>query len=68
MVSASFLLQDSLERVRFLEETFLLTNINIKMVLRIPFLSFSNIDVKFAELGKLTWSLYTAAKALPTTS
>ncbi len=32
------------------------------------FLSLSNADVKFAELEKLTWSLYTAADALPTTS
>ncbi len=54
MVLASFSLQDSLGRVRFFEETFLLAEINIEMVLEIPFLSFSNADVKFTELGKLT--------------
>lgn len=33
-----------------------------------PFLSFSNANIKFAELRKLTWRLYTLAEALPTTS
>ncbi len=32
------------------------------------FLSLSIIDVKFAKLGKLIWRLYTAIKALLTTS
>ncbi len=40
----------------------------MEVVLGMPFLSLSNSDVKFAELGKLTWRLYTAADALPTTS
>ncbi len=68
MASASFLLQDSLGRVRFFEETFLLADISMEVILGMPFLSLSNADVEFAELGKLTWSLYTAADALPTTS
>ncbi len=54
MVTASFLLQDSLKRVRFFEETFLLTDTSIEVVLIMPFLSFSNTDVEFAELEKLT--------------
>ncbi len=37
-------------------------------ILGMPFLFLSNVDVKFAELGKLTWRSYTAAEALPTTS
>ncbi len=40
----------------------------MEVVLGMPFLSLSNIDVEFAKLGKLTWSSYTAAEALPTTS
>ncbi len=68
MVSASFLLQDSLGRVRFFEKTFLLADTNMEVVLRMPFLSLSNVDVKFAGLGNLIWRLYTTADVLPTTS
>ncbi len=44
IVSASFLLQDSLERVRFFEETFLLVNTNINMILGMLFVAFNNAD------------------------
>ncbi len=54
IVSASFLLLDSLEKVQLFEETFLLTDTNMEVVLGMPFLFFSNADVEFAELGKLT--------------
>ena len=47
MVSAEFLLQDSLEKVRFFEETFLLANTNMEVVLGMPFLSLSNADFQF---------------------
>ncbi len=40
----------------------------MEVVLGMPFLFLSNADVEFAELGKLTWRIYTAAEALPTTS
>ncbi len=40
----------------------------MKVVLGMPFLSFSNTNVEFAELGKLTWRTYTGAEALPITS
>ena len=33
-----------------------------------PFFSFNNENVKFTELEKLTWRIYTAIKALPITS
>ncbi len=68
MASARFSIQDSLGRVRFFEETFLLTNTSMEVVLEMSFLSLSNADVEFAELGKLTWRFYIAAEALPTTS
>ncbi len=68
MASARSSLQDSLERVRFFEETFLLADTSIEVVLGMPFLSFSNVDVEFEELGKLIWRSYTTAKALLTIS
>ncbi len=68
MALARFSLQDSLGRVWFFQETFLLANISMEVVLGILFLSFSNADVKFAELEKLTWRSYIAAEALPITS
>ncbi len=49
MISAKFSLQDSLGRVRFFEETFLLADISMEVVLGMPFLSLSNADVEFAK-------------------
>ena len=66
MVLASFQIGNKLERSRFFQETFLLTNINMEVVLSIAFLILSNADVQFVE-KKLTWRSYTATKALPTT-
>ncbi len=40
----------------------------MEVVLEMPFLSFRNAGVEFAELEKLTWRSYTLAEALPTTS
>ncbi len=68
MAPARFSLHDSQGKVWFFEETFLLANISMEMVLEIPFLSLSNADVKFMELRKLIWRFYTAAEALPITS
>lgn len=44
MATARFLLQDNLERVWFFKETFLLSNIIIKVVLEIFFLVFNNTN------------------------
>ncbi len=66
--SARFSIQDSLGKVRFFEETFLLADTSMEVVLGMLFLSLSNADIEFAELGKFTWRTYTAAEALPTTS
>lgn len=49
----SFLLQDSQRRVQLFEETFLLAIASMEIVLEMPFLALSNIDVKFIELEKL---------------
>ena len=40
----------------------------MEVILKMPFLSFSNINVKFAELEKLIWRTYIAAEALLTTN
>ena len=49
------------------QETFLLADISMKVVLSMPILILSNIDVQFAK-KELTWRTYTTKKALPTTS
>ncbi len=67
MVSASFSLQNSLGKVRFFEETFLLADTSIEVVLTMPFQALSNADFQFyAE--ELIWRSYTTAEALPITS
>ncbi len=66
IVSARFLLQDSLEEVWFFKETFLLVDTSVEVVLGMPFLSLSNADFQFSA-EELTWRSYTATEALPTT-
>ena len=66
MVIASFQVVDKLGRSRFFQETFLLANISMEVVLGMPFLTLSNADVEFAE-KKFTWRTYTTKKAFPTT-
>ncbi len=68
IVSARFSLQNSLGKVWFCEETFLLADTSMEVVLRMLFLSLSNANVKFAELEKFTWRSYILAGALPITS
>ncbi len=67
IVSASLLLQDSLEKVQFFEEIFLRADTRMEGVLRMLFLALSNADFRFGA-EKLTWRSYTATEALPTTS
>ena len=66
MVIAAFQVVNKLGRSRFFQETFLLADISMEVVLGMPFLSLSNADVQFAE-KELTWRTYTTKKALPTT-
>ncbi len=47
MTSARFLLQNSLGRFQFFEETFLLANTSIEVVLGMTFLALSNVDFQF---------------------
>ena len=64
MAPASFSFQDSQEKVWFFEETFLLADISMKIVIGMSFLAFSNADVEFTELGKLTERSYIITEAL----
>ena len=66
MVIAGFQVEDKLGRARFFQESFLLAETSMEVVLGMPFLTLSNADIQFAE-KKLTWRSYTAAEALPTT-
>ncbi len=67
MTSARFSIQDNVGRIRFFEETFLLADTSIEVILGIIFLTLSNVDFQF-DTKKLTWRSYTAVEALPTTS
>ena len=51
-----------------MEETFLLADTSMEIVLGMPFLALGNTDVEFTGLEKLTWRSYTAAEALSTTN
>ena len=53
MISASFLLQDSLKRTQFFEETLLLAYISMELIIKMPFLAFSSADFQF-RVKKLT--------------
>lgn len=44
MISIGFLIQDSFKRVWYFKKTFLLADTNMKMVLKMPFLSLSNAN------------------------
>ena len=66
MVIAGFQIIDKLGRARFFQETFLLADTTIEVVLGMPFLTLSNADIQFAE-KELTWRTYTTKDALPTT-
>ena len=66
MVLASFQVEDKLGRARFFQETFLVANTNIKVILEMLFLVFNNANVSFVQ-KKLIWRFYTTSEALPTT-
>ena len=61
MVIAGFSVQDKLGKVRLFEETFLLADTSMEVVLGMPFLTLPDADIR------LEWRRYTTAEALPTT-
>ena len=66
IVIAAFLIKDKLGRAQFFQETFLLANISMEVVLGMLFFTFSNADIQFAK-KELMWKFYTAKKAPPIT-
>ena len=48
IVLTSFQIENMLQSAKFFQETFLLVDLNIKIVLEIPFLTFNNANIKFA--------------------
>lgn len=49
IVLASFQVEDKLGRARFFQETFLLVDISVEVILGMPFLTFSNADIQFLK-------------------
>ena len=66
MVIAGFQIQVKFGKARFFHETFLVADTSVEVIIGIPFLAFSKVEVDFVE-RELTWKAYTIAKALPTT-
>lgn len=66
MIIAGFLVQNRQEKIGFFEETSLLADISMGVVLGMFFLIFSNVDNRFAE-KKPTWRSYTTLEALSIT-
>lgn len=48
-----FLLQDSFRKIEYFEKIFMLVYTSMKLILRILFLSFNNVDIKFADQRRL---------------
>ena len=53
MVVADFQVENKLDRTQFIQQIFLVANTTLKVILGMPFLTFSNVDVQFAQ-GELT--------------
>ena len=47
MVLASFQIEDKLGKPRFFQETFLLADFSVEVVLGMPFLTFNNANIQF---------------------
>lgn len=65
IVIASFLIEYKRRKSQFFEKIFLLANISINIVLKIFFLTLSNMEINFMN-WKLNWRLYIIIKAFPT--
>ena len=66
IVIVGFQIEDKLDRVWFFQESFLLANTRMEIVLGMVFVTFSNANIQFRE-KELTWRFYITAEALPTT-
>ena len=66
MVVAALSVVDKANRVRFLEEIFLLANVSPEVVLGMPFPTLRGADIDFSS-RELRWRTYTTKETLPTT-
>ena len=66
MVIVNYSVKYKLGKIRFFQETFLLANISLEVVLQMFFLIFGRTDVRFIE-QKFVLRTYTAIETLPTT-
>ncbi len=66
MIVSTFSVLDKDGRERFFEEGFLLADIKMDIVFRMPFLTMSNADIDF-QARDLQWMSYTTGDLLPTT-
>ena len=66
MVIAGFSPQDKRRKVQFFQDTFLVADTRMKVILGMFFLTLSNADIWFAE-RELIWKTYNTTKALPRT-
>lgn len=66
MVIAEFEVEDKVGRPRYFQETFLVANTKVELVLGMPFLKLSDADKSFGD-ETLTWWFYSTNKSLPTT-
>ena len=66
IVKVDFSVKNKLRRVWFFQETFLVANIGLEMVLEMSFLILSRANIQFGE-RKFVWRTYMAAEALPIT-
>ena len=66
MVLATFQVEDKHGRTRFFQETFLVADTAMEVVLGMPFLALSKVEINFAE-RELTWKTYSLDETLPTT-
>lgn len=65
IVIARLFVQNRLEKVQFFEKTFLLVETSMEVVLKIHFLTFSDVNIWFVD-KQLKWRRYSIAKALST--
>ena len=66
IVLVNFQLKDKQGRLRFFQETFLVANTVIEVILGMLFLTLSKVKINFVE-RELSWRIYIPDKSLPTT-
>lgn len=66
MIVASFQIQSQQKKIGFFLKTFLITDINMDIVLKMPFFTIRNINIQFDKV-QFIWSSYTISEILLTT-